>query len=219
MNGKWKIQREALLLFSKYGLRHLSMDDIAHRLSISKKTIYKHFRSKEDLVITVMDQLKDYVDRMTRQILQSNKNPIVKLLEIYAHRFHLLIQFNPAFILELQKYYPKPTSLYESMIENLQYQVMEPLLDEAKEKGYLDENVDVALACTIHKILFDTLVNHHDTLVGEHTAEKVFTHFFLRNIAGLLKTEYLPMLYEINYAFSGSVNVFVNTASLSSTKD
>ena len=37
-------------LFFEYGIRSISMDDIAHRLHISKKTLYKEYACKDELV-------------------------------------------------------------------------------------------------------------------------------------------------------------------------
>ena len=47
---KKKIIRGAENLFTKYGVRSISMDDIARHLSVSKKTLYQHFEDKEDIV-------------------------------------------------------------------------------------------------------------------------------------------------------------------------
>ncbi len=47
---KDKILEGAADLFMRYGVRSISMDDIARHLSVSKKTLYHHFADKEDLV-------------------------------------------------------------------------------------------------------------------------------------------------------------------------
>ncbi len=51
--SKEKLIRGAEELFMKYGLRSVSMDDIARHLGISKKTIYQHFADKDEVVATV----------------------------------------------------------------------------------------------------------------------------------------------------------------------
>ncbi|HEY3430511.1 MAG TPA: helix-turn-helix domain-containing protein, partial [Cyclobacteriaceae bacterium] len=50
LDNKEKILRGAEDLFMKYGVRSISMDDIARHLAVSKKTLYQHFADKEDLV-------------------------------------------------------------------------------------------------------------------------------------------------------------------------
>ena len=47
---KKEIVDNALKLFMRYGVRSVTMDDIAKELSISKKTIYQHFADKDEIV-------------------------------------------------------------------------------------------------------------------------------------------------------------------------
>ena len=48
---KEKIIRESIMLFMNYGVRSVTMDDIAKHLGISKKTIYIHFKDKEEIIL------------------------------------------------------------------------------------------------------------------------------------------------------------------------
>jgi AcrR family transcriptional regulator len=41
-------------LFRKYGTRSISMDDIAHHLNMSKKTIYESFADKDEIVYQII---------------------------------------------------------------------------------------------------------------------------------------------------------------------
>ena len=40
-------------LFKKYGVKSVTMDDIASEFGISKKTLYQHFENKTDVVYNV----------------------------------------------------------------------------------------------------------------------------------------------------------------------
>ncbi len=46
--------------FSNHGFRNFALDQIANELHISKKTIYKYFRTKEELIRTVLIKQLDY---------------------------------------------------------------------------------------------------------------------------------------------------------------
>ncbi|MEO6358138.1 MAG: TetR/AcrR family transcriptional regulator, partial [Ferruginibacter sp.] len=50
-----RIQQKAHGLFMQFGLRSVSMDDIANSLGISKKTIYLYFADKDELVDAVVE--------------------------------------------------------------------------------------------------------------------------------------------------------------------
>ena len=53
LDVKDKILKGAEELFMRYGIRSISMDDIARHLTVSKKTLYQHFADKDDLVLSV----------------------------------------------------------------------------------------------------------------------------------------------------------------------
>ena len=51
-----RIKQKAHDLFMQYGLRSVSMDDIANSLGMSKKTIYQYFADKDELVDAVVER-------------------------------------------------------------------------------------------------------------------------------------------------------------------
>lgn len=54
LETKKKIRSVALKLFLKKGIRQVKMDDIANELSISKRTLYELYETKEDLLMDVV---------------------------------------------------------------------------------------------------------------------------------------------------------------------
>src|SRR5688500_346691 len=55
MDTKERIREQAHELFMQYGIRSVSMDDIANQLGMSKKTLYQYFADKDQLVEAVVD--------------------------------------------------------------------------------------------------------------------------------------------------------------------
>ncbi|TSA49246.1 MAG: TetR/AcrR family transcriptional regulator [Sphingobacteriales bacterium] len=51
---KVNILEKATELFTRQGIRSVTMDDVSKHLSISKKTLYQHFTNKDDLVETIV---------------------------------------------------------------------------------------------------------------------------------------------------------------------
>ena len=89
MNSKEKIVLFAGNKFEKFGFYKTTMDELAKELKISKKTIYKHFPSKEDLVKAVVENLKIYIEKNVREIIETQDNAVVKLYkfsELIARR-------------------------------------------------------------------------------------------------------------------------------------
>ncbi|MGB5498781.1 MAG: TetR/AcrR family transcriptional regulator [Maribacter sp.] len=128
---KEKILDKATDLFLNLGFKSVTMDDLAHELGISKKTIYAHFSNKTKLVeectIRLFCSISDGIDH----ICSLHKNPIEELYEI--KRFALLHLKNektsPQY--QLQKYYPK---IHEN-IKKKQFDVMQGCVVENLKKG------------------------------------------------------------------------------------
>src|SRR3989338_9081030 len=53
--------------FSQYGFRRVTMDDIASDLGISKKTLYLHFKSKEDIAWAVKERMHKDIGRLLQK--------------------------------------------------------------------------------------------------------------------------------------------------------
>ena len=55
IDNKERIKIQATDLFMRYGIRSVSMDDIANNLGMSKKTIYQFYADKDELVDAVIE--------------------------------------------------------------------------------------------------------------------------------------------------------------------
>lgn len=58
METKERIIRKASELFCQYGIRSVSMDELASSLNISKRTIYETFKDKEEILLSVLSAKK-----------------------------------------------------------------------------------------------------------------------------------------------------------------
>lgn len=111
---KDKILEGAMALFMKYGVRSVTMDDIARHLGISKKTLYQHFADKDDLVYKMSETFLQKNFKRYESIAQASKNSIEELSQISVCMKQDLEQLNPSVLFDLQKYHPKAWSLWQS---------------------------------------------------------------------------------------------------------
>ncbi len=99
-----KILEEATSCFNERGIRAVKMDDIASCLSISKRTLYKIFRDKEELVLETAKKRFCDKEKMMDAFMQTNPNVIEVVLEIYKHQVEELSNTNPLMYSDLHKY-------------------------------------------------------------------------------------------------------------------
>jgi AcrR family transcriptional regulator len=105
MDHKERIQAKADELFMRYGIRSISMDDIAAQLGMSKKTLYQFFADKDELVDAVVDKelKKGQCDCITcRQQSKDAVHEIFITMEFIAEQFR---NMNPMVLYDLEKFH------------------------------------------------------------------------------------------------------------------
>ncbi|WP_233219218.1 TetR/AcrR family transcriptional regulator [Adhaeribacter arboris] len=105
MEIKDKILQAAFRLFMRNGIKSVSMDDIALNLGVSKKTLYKWFENKDQLV---MAMLQDHLDKMVDDcgsFTMQAKNAIEELFQMMQMIRQQLAGMHPSVFYDLQKYH------------------------------------------------------------------------------------------------------------------
>ena len=128
---KCKIQQKATELFINLGFKSVTMDDIAHEMGISKKTIYTHFSNKTALVKDCAYQALANISAGIDKICAKKKNPIEELYEIKHFVSQQLKGEKSSPQFQLQKYYP---AIYQSIREQ-QFERMEICVVENIKRG------------------------------------------------------------------------------------
>jgi TetR/AcrR family transcriptional regulator, cholesterol catabolism regulator len=105
MDNKERIIEGAAELFRNYGIKAVTMDQLACHLTISKRTIYELFADKDELFIGVLRWMTEKQKALVKKVLNDSENAIVaifKLLEINRDHFQ---QMSPAFQTDIKKFH------------------------------------------------------------------------------------------------------------------
>ncbi|SDD83844.1 transcriptional regulator, TetR family [Pricia antarctica] len=133
---KEKILDKATELFLDLGFKSVTMDDLAHEMGISKKTIYSYFKNKTKLVEETTSKLVCTISTGIGQIRELHKNPIEELYEIKKFVMLNLKNEKSSPQHQLQKYYPK---IYDKMHSG-QFELMEECIEENLQRG-IDQGI------------------------------------------------------------------------------
>lgn len=131
---KERIVRGAMELFMKYGVRSVSMDDIARHLSVSKKTLYQYFADKDEIVTIVAEFHLKQEQIQYDGLCAAAENAIDELVKISTCIKKDLQKMNPSLLFDLQKFHPKAWGAWlthkqqhigQSIIRNLKQGIAE----------------------------------------------------------------------------------------------
>ena len=111
---KDRILRAGLELFWRYGIRSVTMSDVAHELGISKKTIYQHFADKDAIVQEAVHQQMLCEKQQMEDIELVANDPIDEVIRISEHMRSMFSTLNPALLYDLKKYHPNAWEIFQA---------------------------------------------------------------------------------------------------------
>jgi AcrR family transcriptional regulator len=188
-------------LFKKYGIRSISMDDIAKEMGMSKKTLYQYVENKPDLIEKL---LAHFVDESQACIVEDdqNLNAIDILLRVSMKVSEEMKDFNPIVAFDLEKFYP---ALYRSFVmakRDHVYKHIKENLEQGIKEGIYRSDIDADL---VAKLYVQKLRDVHDPEFlssVDFSQEKVFQVMFENHIRGISNAEgiayYESKMNELN---------------------
>lgn len=121
--------------FFRDGFYKTTMDEIAADLRMSKKTIYKFFSSKDELVHSIA---KFFMNRMKSKIipaLQSDKNAIEKLADLISILAKASDKISAERMEELKRYYPSIWNEIDNFRTEIMFGNITKVIEQGKKEG------------------------------------------------------------------------------------
>jgi len=140
-----KIIETATEMFLTHGFKSVTMDEIASKMGISKKTIYHHFENKNDLVEATTLHLFETISKGVDEIMLLDNNPIEELFVIKDFVMKHLKDESISPIYQLQKFYPNiHKTLMLRQFEKMDYCVIDNL-NKGMQQGLFRNNINLEL--------------------------------------------------------------------------
>ncbi|TFG74319.1 MAG: TetR/AcrR family transcriptional regulator [Flavobacteriales bacterium] len=157
---KEQILVKATDMFLNLGFKSVTMDDIAHEMGISKKTIYAHYANKTQLVEDTTMHLFCSISEGIDSICSLKKNPIEELYEIKKFAMLHLKDEKSSPQYQLQKYYPK----IHRILRQKHFEVMQDcVVDNVQrgiEQGIYRENLNIDFVSRIYFFGVTSIKDH-----------------------------------------------------------
>lgn len=166
---KEQIINTAVELFLTLGFKSITMDDIAHKMGISKKTIYKFFSTKEALIEEAVEKVHHDVDISIKEIFQRKHNAIEENFEIRRTFKELFKSFETSPVYQLKKHYPGIyQKVYEKQIQTCKVWFVKNL-EKGIEEGLYRSELDIETSANFYYFLIFQ-INEFSILESEASA-------------------------------------------------
>jgi AcrR family transcriptional regulator len=129
-------------LMHRQGIKHVTMDDIASQLGISKKTIYQFYKDKDALVMAVINfELEEQAlkCKKTQAIAENAVHEMFMILEDIQHMFK---NMNPMTMNELAKYHPLAFERIQHHKDAFMHQIIKENLIKGVAEGLYRKDID-----------------------------------------------------------------------------
>lgn len=167
----------------KHGFRRFRIEDVAASLGVSKKTLYKYFDGKNDIIKSV---LKAYIERdMAEHIkaLESTANVKHKLSAFLNSTTHEQV---PTWIIsELQQYFPDEWAELQAHLE-VHHQEVTRQFEKGIETGEVRDNIHPALIQTVLQAGVDAIIDHRFLTQSNLTLNEALDMFKTLILHGIL---------------------------------
>ena len=181
MEVKERILVKAHELYNRYGIRSVSMDDIAAQLGMSKKTLYQYYVDKDELVNAVFSGVMDHNKQQCTVCQSTGENAIHEVFLSFDMLQEMLTNMNPSVLFDMQKYHPSAFRKFQDYKTNFLYKLIRQNLERGvKEELYRDEiDVEIMTRYRLFSILisFDSEVFPSNKTNLVYIEQQLLEHF------------------------------------------
>lgn len=168
MAHKDDIIKHASRMFVEQGIKAVRMDDIAHTLSVSKRTLYEMFGDKEELIY---QSLRYYSEHMRERRLDQAVDS-VNALETMIKNLRNMIDNAPIVSRmhrNIRRFYPTVHERLERDVQSKSYNDLENWVDNCVRNGYFEEKIKREV---VVKLIHDSVHGMIITTLNEETPSK-----------------------------------------------
>ncbi len=159
----------------RYGIRSVSMDEIANHLGMSKKTIYQFYTDKDALVEDVINIIIN--ENRTDCVLhkQQSENAVHEIYMAMDMVVEKLGGINPAVIFDLEKFHPNSFTKYSDHKNKFLYAMIRENLDWGKREELYREEIQSDIIARFRLASIFMLFNPEVFPLGKHSLPTLIT--------------------------------------------
>jgi len=188
-NDEIRIIEAATDRFMDAGLYKVTMDEIASDLRMSKKTVYKFFPSKEDLLKAIVHTMLKKIESEVQAITTSEKSFEEKFISILNLVGKILRRLSRPFMTDIQRFAPGLWKEIETFRREKVFSKIQQIFRQAKKEGVFREDLDPDLFFLVLTNAVQGIMNPHVLSLQPFSAEEAFKGIFRILYEGALTDE------------------------------
>ncbi|MEJ7912214.1 MAG: TetR/AcrR family transcriptional regulator [Chitinophagaceae bacterium] len=155
MEPKERILQKSDELFNSYGLRSVSMDDIAAQVGMSKKTLYQYFVDKDELVDAVFSSVMEHNKVHCCAEKAAADNAMHEVFLAFDRVQEMFANMNPSVLFDMEKYHPVTFNKFKEFKNSFLLGMIKANIERGIEEGLYRSEIDIDILSRyrIHSIM------------------------------------------------------------------
>jgi len=179
------ILSKARELYTRFGIKSITMEDIARELAISKKTLYQYVKDKEDLVGKFVDNEIELRQKDICKCFREDYNAIEELFEISLFMNRLMKEQNPATEYDLKKYYPRHHQKIVQVRREGIFRYILQNLRKGKVEGLYRQEMNEEVIAKLYLSRSEIIDANNIFTTEEITSLEIFIELLIYHIRGI----------------------------------
>ena len=164
---KERIQQKAEELFRHYGIRSVTMDEIATQLGISKKTIYQFYSDKDALVKDIFKSITDRNKEKCMQIKTKSENAIHEQYLSSDAAQQIFINMNSAVLFDLNRFHPNVFADFEKHKKQFLFKVIKENILRGIKEGLFRKDIDIDIVTWLQLEMISVIFHNEEIVNGQ----------------------------------------------------
>ena len=203
---KNEILQTALKQFLKYGIREMSIQKLASPLAISTKTIYKHFRNKEELL---EEALKLFFSQQY-QLLENpaiDQSPVIVLFDLWYKGIEMEYKVNRTFFQDLHYYYPELKTKIETINSKRFWKRLIQIIHRGIDEGVFRKDIIAEVVLEGIAVLYLSIVRKEQFMKFRISPYKILLNTIAPYVRGICTEKGIKELDEHISTYNAKIKV------------
>ncbi len=194
---KMEIIKSGLEVYMKYGIKSVTMDEMARQLGVSKKTLYLHVKDKNELVEQCLLYAHSCDMNGIDDIKERNLSAIEEMLEVGRHLIKTLGAIHPSIFFDLSRYHPSALKLMHKHKNETVRSTIVNNLNKGMKEGVYRPNLTPEIISRLHIATMDFVMSGEGVSVDKYRIDEVYSEYFRYHIRGIASLKGLEHLNEL----------------------
>lgn len=186
-------------LFMRYGVKSMTMDEIARQIGISKKTLYLYVDNKKDLVKKMMQRQIEWEQCLMAKAFTDGENAIDEIMSMSKQVSNQIKGMHPSVLFDIKKYHPEAFQIMVKHKDKFIRKCIQKNLENGIKEGYYRTNFVPEIITNFYLFLVGSIMdpeNHSNQTFNFHETHSEMMRYHIRGIASAKGREYLKTKFK-----------------------